>query len=116
MLLLLRYSQTTYLFLNCFYFRSRLFRRQTTRGSDIDRSSYTMISENAQRRATMPTKVRLPSVLITTPSEQQLSETNTPTGMTNRRRKFIVTPAEDPLHYIPLNDRDEEYDRNNSSV
>ncbi|KAM7353003.1 uncharacterized protein ACRADG_005308 [Cochliomyia hominivorax] len=91
--------------------RFGLSRRPTGRLADYN-TSYKILSENIPRCSTMPSKVPTPPIIniisadattssFTTESKGN-SGTNTPTGMMDerKRRKFIVTPAqEDPLHY-----------------
>ncbi|KAI8118668.1 hypothetical protein FF38_07083 [Lucilia cuprina] len=101
--------------------RFGLGRRPTGRLTDFG-TSYKILSENIPRCSTMPTKVACPTINIinadTTITAGSLasdskgtSATNTPTGMIDpsKRRKFIVTPAqEDPLQYtyVPSEDTD----------
>ncbi|XP_065355475.1 uncharacterized protein LOC135949942 [Calliphora vicina] len=97
--------------------RFSLARRPTGRLADFG-TSYKLLSENLPRCSTMPTKVACPTINIINADASSLasdskgtSATTTPTGMVDerKRRKFIVTPAEeDPLHltYTPSEDAD----------
>uniref|UniRef100_A0A1I8P3K7 DUF389 domain-containing protein n=1 Tax=Stomoxys calcitrans TaxID=35570 RepID=A0A1I8P3K7_STOCA len=85
--------------------RFSMSRRPTSRIVDFP-TSYKLLTENIPRSrcSTMPPKVNRPSINIVTPDSSKYNScANTPTMSDERkRRKFIVTPAEDdPLQ--PLN-------------
>ncbi|XP_036328116.1 uncharacterized protein LOC118740618 [Rhagoletis pomonella] len=90
------------------YRRNRLNRHPTTIASNYSKTC-DVVAGNLQRCATMPTKTNCPIINIlnavgeadssTANPSSQSSMTNTPTSTLGerKRRKFTVTPAEDPI-------------------